>query len=113
MSEAKEKDRILAQINSFTPHSEIVGLEKHLDELVRDGYVNVWRDEQGDIIDIRLTAQGKSFINDCGYTKIERENRKRYSRKLILKILSWMFGIVATVIGGWIVWKLTSSTEAL
>lgn len=43
MSEAKEKDRILAQIKAFKPHNEIEGLNKHIDELVNGGYAAVRR----------------------------------------------------------------------
>lgn len=37
MTEAKEKDRVMAQIKARKHHSEIAGLEKHLDVLVDNG----------------------------------------------------------------------------
>ena len=113
MSEAKEKDRILEQIKAFKPHNEIEGLNKHIYDLERDGYVTVWRDEQGKPISVRITQRGRNFLDSGGYSKIEKTERRYYSRKLIFKVLSWIFGIIATVIGGWIIWKLTSSTGEL
>lgn len=113
MSEAKEKDRILAQIKAFKPHNEIEGLSKYLYDLERDEYVSAVRDEQGDLIIVRLTQRGRNFLDSGGYSKIEKTERRYYSRKLIFKVLSWIFGIIATVIGGWIIWKLTSSTGEL
>lgn len=113
MSEAKEKDRILAQINAFKPHNEIEGLSKHLYDLEQDGYISVWYDTEKNPITLRLTEQGGRFLDSGGYAEIERKKYKEYSYKFIIKVFSWIFGIAATVIGGWIVWKLTSSTVGL
>lgn len=69
MSEAKEKDRILAQIKAFKPHGEIEGLSKYLYDLERDECVSAVRDEQGDLIVVRLTPLGKNFLDNGGYSK--------------------------------------------
>lgn len=76
MTEAKEKDRILAQIKAFRPHGEIAGLEKHLDELAKDGYVSVSFATDGSIITIRITPQGERFLDNGGYTARYRADRK-------------------------------------
>lgn len=92
MSEAKEKDRILAQIKTFKPHNEIEGLNKHIDELVKDGYVKVWRDEQSRPIDVKLTGDGKDFLDSGGYSALIKQKVKATA----LKAVKWF---LATVIG--------------
>ena len=54
MSEAKEKDRILAQIKAFKQPHEIAGLSKFLYEFEPEGHVKVWRDEEGVLRRVRL-----------------------------------------------------------
>lgn len=76
MSEAKEKDRILAQIKAFKPHSEIVGLNKHIDELVKDGYVSGSFATDGGIITIHTTPQGERFLENGGYAALTKADRK-------------------------------------
>lgn len=92
MSEAKEKDRILAQIKALNPHNEIEGLSKYLCDLERDGHVKVWRDEQHKPIDVKLTEQGKRLVADGGY----QTQRKRKAKESALKAVKWF---LATVIG--------------
>lgn len=82
MSEAKDKDKILAQIKAFTPHQQIAVLEKYLPELERDGLVKVWSNEQGEPIAIRLTKHGQDFIKAGGYTN-------KAKRKHNLAIKNW------------------------
>ena len=72
MSEAKEQDRILAQIKAFKQPNEIAGLSKSLCDLERDGYVKAWRDEQGKLISVRLTKCGKDFLEIGGYSAKRR-----------------------------------------
>ena len=72
MNEAKEKDRILAQIKAFKPHGEIVGLNKHIDELVKDGYVSGSFATDGSIITIRITPKGERFLENDGYTALNK-----------------------------------------
>lgn len=62
MSEAKEKDRILAQIKAFKKPYEITGLSKYLYDLERDGYVKVSRDAEKNPFLLRLTDSGKTFL---------------------------------------------------
>lgn len=75
MSEAKEKDRILAQIKAFKPHNEIEGLSKHLYDLERDGHISVWYDTEKNPITIRLTNKGKAFLDSGGYTTARRKSK--------------------------------------
>lgn len=107
MNQAKIKDRILADIKAFKPLNEVEGLDKYLLELERDGLVKVWRNEQGKPISVRLTNNGQSFISKGGDKTIARQKDKSIALHYVRVIFSWIMGIVATVIGGWIVWKLT------
>lgn len=75
MSEAKEKDRILAQIKAFKPHNEIEGLSKHLYDLEQDGYISVWYDTEKKPITIRLTNKGKAFLESGGYMAVKRKSK--------------------------------------
>lgn len=77
MSEAKEKDRILAQIKARKHHSEIVGLNKHIDEFVKDGYVSGSFATDGSIISIRITPQGERFVENGGYLRLYRNRVKQ------------------------------------
>jgi|GEM_PF-4760867 hypothetical protein len=76
MSEAKEKDRLLAEIKALKHHSEIVGLSKHIDEFVKEGYVSGSFTTNGSIITIRITPQGERFLESGGYTAIDKAARK-------------------------------------
>lgn len=76
MSEAKEKDRILAQIKARKHHSELVGLNKHIDELVKDGYISGSFATDGSIITIHITPQGERFLENGGYTALDKAARK-------------------------------------
>lgn len=76
MSEAKEKDCILAQIKARKHHSEIVGLNKHIDELVKDGYASGSFATDGSIITIHITPQGERFVQNGGYTSRNKADRK-------------------------------------
>lgn len=80
MSEAKEKDRILAQIKAFTPIAGIDGLNKHLPDLERDGMVNVWSDEKGNPISVRLTQKGQMFSEGGGYCANARADKARRAK---------------------------------
>lgn len=72
MSEAKEKDRILAQIKAFKQPHEIAGLSKFLYDFEQEGHVKVWRDEQVVLISERLTQSGKDFLDSGGYSAKRR-----------------------------------------
>ncbi len=76
MNEAKEKDCILAQIKARKRHSEIVGLNKHIDELVKDGYDSGSFATDGSIITIHITPQGERFVQNGGYTARHKADRK-------------------------------------
>lgn len=77
MSEAKEKDRILAQIKARKHHGEIVGLNKHIDVLVKNGYVSGSFATDGSIITIRITPQGERFLENGGYARLSKTQTKR------------------------------------
>lgn len=77
MTSPKEKDRILAEIKVRKPHGEIAGLNKHLDELVKDGYVSGSFATDGSIITIRITSQGERFLDNGGYLKLYRKKLKQ------------------------------------
>ena len=98
MSEAKEKDRILAQIKAFKPHNEIVGLNKHIDELVKDGYVKVWRNEQSHPITVRLTPQGDAFLESGGYSA-----KKRLIHPKVKSVDKGVWAFILTIISGLII----------
>lgn len=68
MSEAKEKDRILAQIKAFKQPHEIAGLSKFLYDFEQEGHVKVRRDEQGVLISVRLTQSGTDFLDSGWYS---------------------------------------------
>lgn len=76
MTEAKEKDRVMAQIKARKRHSEIVGLNKHIDELAKGGYVSGSFATDGSIITIRITPQGERFLESGGYTACHKTDRK-------------------------------------
>lgn len=108
MSEAKEKDRILAQIKAFKPHNEIEGLSEHIYELERDGYVSVVHDEQGGLIIVRLTQRGKSFLDNGGYSakmRLRPPNAKSVGKGLWAFILTVISGLIIAYLSkrlGWI-----------
>lgn len=101
MSEAKEKDRILAEIKAFKPHNEIEGLSKHLYDLERDGYVKVWRNEQNHLITVRLTPQGNAVLESGGYSAVRRKSKSPATLHKILRKELWV--LVWAVIAGLIV----------
>lgn len=96
MSEAKEKDRILAQIRAFTPHNEIEGLHRHIDALNADGYVSVVGDGEGGIIVARITPQGERFLDSGGYTARSKAERKSRLSAKAWAAITFVLGIVLT-----------------
>lgn len=110
MSEAKEKDRILAQIKAFKPHNEIEGLNKHIDELVKDGYVSGSFATDGSIIVVRITPKGKRFLENGGYVAARRKSifpptwHKALRKDLWSLILAILAAVIATYLSkrlGW------------
>lgn len=109
MSEAKEKDRILAQIKAFKPHNEIEGLNKHIDELVKDGYVSGSFATDGSIIVVRITPKGKRFLDNGGYAAARRKSKFPAWHKALRKdlwglILAILAAVIATYLSkrlGW------------
>lgn len=97
MSEAKEKDRILAQIKARKPHGEIVGLNKHIDEFVKDGYVSGSFATDGSIISIRITPQGERFLENGGYAKNRRTEKRS---KVKSELWNGLKFVLAAVVGG-------------
>ncbi len=96
MSEAKEKDRILAQIKAFKPHNEIEGLSKHLYDLEQNGYISVWYDTEKKPITIRLTNKGKAFLDSGGYTARHKAERKSKLSAKAWAAITFVLGIVLT-----------------
>lgn len=80
MSEAKEKDLILAQIKAFKKPNEIAGLSKYLYDLEHDGYIRVWRNEQSRPITARITEQGATFLENGGYAAMRRKSKSPAAR---------------------------------
>lgn len=66
----------MAQIKARKRHSEIVGPNKHIDELANDGYVSGSFATDGSIITIRITPQGERFLESGGYTACHKAGRK-------------------------------------
>lgn len=96
MTEAKEKDRILAQIKAFKPHGEIVGLKQYLASLKADKLLDIWYDEQRQPISIRLSDKGKDFVKNGGYAA----QRNRKIKAVALKFAKWFLaGLILAAIG--------------
>ena len=96
MSEAKEKDRILAQIKAFKQPYEIAVLSKFLYDLERDGYISVWYDTEKKPITIRLTNKGKAFLDSGGYTARHKTERKSKLSAKAWAAITFVLGIVLT-----------------
>ena len=101
MSEAKEKDSILAQIKAFKPHGEIAGLEKHLDALIKDRYVSGSFATDGSIIVVRITPKGKRFLENGGYTAARRKSKSFSASLKPLRKELWV--LIWAVIAGLII----------
>lgn len=109
MSEAKEKDRILAQIKAFKRPYEIAGLSKHLYDLERDGYVKVSRDTEKNPILLRLTGSGKAFIESGGYARLSKAQTKRSAKRLFLRIIE---NVAVALISGYAGWILRGCSQS-
>lgn len=109
MSEAKEKDRILEQIKAFKPHSEIVGLNKHIDEFVKDGYVSGSFATDGSIITLRITPRGERFLENGGYTRLSRAQTKRSAKRFALRIIE---NVAVALISGYAGWMLRGCVQS-
>ncbi len=96
MSEAKEKDRILAEIKAFKKPCGIADLSKHLFDLEQDGYISVWYDTEKNPITIRLTNKGKAFLDSGGYTARHKAERKSKLSAKAWAAITFVLGIVLT-----------------
>lgn len=101
MTEAKEKDRILAQIKARKPHGEIAMLNRHLDELVKDGYVSGSFATDGSIIVVRITPKGKRFLDNGGYAAMRRKSKFPATWHKVLRKELWV--LIWAVIAGLII----------
>lgn len=109
MSEAKEKDRILAQIKAFKKPYEITGLSKYLYDLERDGYVKVSRDAEKNPFLLRLTDSGKTFLESGGYTRLSRAQTKHSAKRLLLRIIE---NVAVALISGYAGWMLRGCSQS-
>lgn len=109
MSEAKEKDRILAQIKAFKGPYEIDGLSKHLYSLERDGYVKVSRDTEKNPTLLRLTNTGKAFLESGGYTRLSKAQTKHSAKRLLLRIIE---NVLVALISGYAGWMLRGCNQS-
>lgn len=92
MNSAKAKDRILAEVKTYKPHRDIEGLDRFMTELEADGYVKVWRDMQGKLINVRITSNGERFVEGGGYRKRRRSKITADLRKAVKWILVTLAG---------------------
>lgn len=76
MTEAKEKDYVLAQLADNLPPHEVVGMSKYADELEADGHIKILSSEEGFIIRALLTDKGARFLENGGYTARDKSDRK-------------------------------------
>lgn len=76
MTEAKEKDYVLAQLAQHLPPHEVVGMSKYADELEADGHIKILSSENGFIIRALLTDKGARFLESGGYTARDKSDRK-------------------------------------
>ena len=96
MSEAKEKDRILTQIKAFKSLDEIEGLSKHLYDLEQMGFITVKYDTTKNPIFIRITTNGKAFLESGGYTARHKSERKSKISAKVWASITFVLGIVLT-----------------
>lgn len=73
MTEAKEKDYVLAQLAQHLPPHEVVGMAKYADALESDGNINILSSENRFIIRALLTDKGARFLESGGYSKAYKE----------------------------------------
>lgn len=109
MSEAKEKDRVLAQIQALKKPCEIAGLSKYLHGLERDGYISVSYDAAKAPITVRLTTEGKTFLDSGGYTRQSRAQAKRSAKAFALRIIE---NVVVALISGYAGWALRGCAQS-
>ena len=98
MSEAKEKDRILAQIKAFKQPNEIADLSKYIYGLEQEGHAKVWRDERGGLISVRLTQSGKDFLDSGGYSA-----KRRLIYPKVKSVGKGVWAFTLTIISGLII----------
>lgn len=94
MSEAKEKDYVLAQLAEHLPPHEVVGMTKYADALAADGNISILSSENGFIIRALLTDKGARFLENGGYSK---SYRKRMMQKFWYGFW-FIMGVAATKI---------------
>lgn len=89
---AKEKDQILLEIQADTLdyknaiHGEIIS------ELERSGYIDITRTKDGSFFDI--TDKGETFLNDGGFSKIEKEKQKEKRKEYAVRIVFLVLGAI-------------------
>lgn len=108
MTSANLKDRILAQLQAHTPHTEIEGLGECIDELTKDGYVSGTFATDGSIIIIRITPKGVRFLENGGYTGQRRAEAKRSVKRHALRIAE---NVAVALISGYAGWALRGCAQ--
>ncbi|WP_300811558.1 hypothetical protein [uncultured Duncaniella sp.] len=111
MNSAKDKDRILAEIKAYTPHQQIEGLDKYLPELELEGLVDIWLDEQGKPITVRLNKCGQDFIKAGGYGSKVKRKRNSTIKELGYKALTAPMKFAVWLLGGLILALIASISD--
>lgn len=109
MSEAKEKDRILAEIKAFKPLNEIEGLRRHLYDLEQAGFITVKYDTEKNPIFIRITTNGKAFLESGGYARLSKAQTRSSAKRLFLRIIE---NVAVAMISGYAGWMLRGCTQS-
>lgn len=106
MSEAKEKDYVLAQLAEHLPPHEVVGMSKYADELEADGHIKILSSEDGFIIRALLTDKGARFLESGGYTARHKADRKSKISAKAWAAIGAVGGSVLTelvhILAGWL-----------
>ena len=103
MSEARVKDSILEQLKAFRPHNEIEGLSKYISNLERDGYVSAVRDEEGDLIVVRITSRGKTFLANGGYSAIRQRSKPSKLFTSLKTLRTDIWSLAVSIIAGLVI----------
>lgn len=102
MNEAKEKDRILSELNARKDIGQIKNIQGHLAELEADGYVRVAYVEGHTPEAVSINENGRKFLAQGGYQARERELRKLDFKKSAARILEAVIISLLSAYVGWV-----------
>ena len=88
----KEKDRVLLAIQNDTFEYKKALHGVVISELNDQGYIDIESTKDGD--SLYITDKGESFLNEGGFSAMEKEKNKKRNKEYVVRVIFLIIGAV-------------------